>query len=91
MVSDLQSLIVDTMSGNYVPSISASKKMKSAIRSTEVIKSAKIDYFETFATGAAASAKLMEHITAMSLKRARGKTGKSVRKLCPNRTPHLFG
>ena len=46
---------------------------------------------ETLADGAEDAAKLMEHMTAMSLKRASGKPNKSVRIRCPTSKPHWFG
>ena len=68
MVSELKYLIVGVMSVNDVPSLPPSKNMKSATGKTESMKSAKVDYTETLASGAAAAAKLMERTTAMYLK-----------------------
>ena len=79
MVSDIQFIIVATMSGNDFPSVPPSKKTKAAIGCAEAKKPAKIDDAETLTAGATTAAKLMQHMTDMSLKRASGKPGKSVR------------
>ena len=67
------------MKVNDVPSAPPTEKTKAAIVSAEAMKSAGIDYAETIAAGAAATAKIMERMTIMSLKRASRKPEKSVR------------
>ena len=79
MVSALKSLIVADISGNDFPSMSPNKKMKAAILSAEAMKSANIDGAKNLSAGAAADSKFMEHMMAMSFKRASGKSDKSVR------------
>ena len=79
IISELQSLIVATMSGNEFPFVPPRNRIKAAIESTEAMKSSNIDGAETISSGAAADEKLMECITDMSLKRASGKPVKYVR------------
>ena len=78
-MSGLQSLILYAMSVNdvhYVPPINI---MKAAIGRYEAMKSANIDGAKNLSAGAAADSKFMEHMMAMSFKRASGKSDKSVR------------
>ena len=49
-----------------------------------------INNYETIAAGAAATAKLMECMTAMSLKKSSGKPDKSVMTPRTTRTPHQY-
>ena len=79
MVSDLQYLIEDDISGNEVPSVPPTKKTKVFIGSAESIKSTKINDTETLADSATTGTKLMKFMTNMSLNRPRRKTSKYVR------------
>ena len=75
----MQSLIVAAMKRNDVPSVPPSKKMKSEIRSAELMNSAEIDDAKTLVPGEADATKLMEYIVDMSLKISNGKPVKTIR------------
>ena len=96
MLSDIKSLIVATMSGNYVPSMPLSNNPKYAIGSPEAMNPAKqkyqreIDDTETLAAGASAANKWMERMKDMYLKKCRGKPKKTIRTLWTTRTLHQF-
>ena len=56
----MQSLIVAVISGNEVPYVPPRNMIKDAIGSAEAMNSAKINYAETIAAGAAAAATLID-------------------------------
>ena len=58
MVSDIQFIIVATMSGNDFPSVPPSKKTKAAIGSDKATNYVNISDDETLVTGAASAAKI---------------------------------
>ena len=91
MESELQYLIVSTMSVNDFLFLPPSKKTKAAIGSDKATNYVNISDDETLFNGAASAAKLMERMTAMSLKISSGKLVKSFGTLCPTINPHRFG
>ena len=92
-----QSLIVGIMSGYYVPSMPLIKNLKSSIGRYEEMKYARtkeqreIDDSKTLAASAAYSAKFMEGVTTITLKKDCGKPNKYVSTQWPTGTPHWFG
>ena len=80
----MQSLIVSSRSGYDVTYVPLRNILKYSIGSTKAIKSIKtrdqreINVSETISAGEAAAAKLMKHMTTMSLKKANDKPNKNI-------------